>query len=221
MTGVFAEPYRRTADTLSAHLFRFARGRAIGDTVPYQPIFSRARKGSCHDKAGARRIDRCLKPAAAGRWRSGAACEVGLQRPADGAGNANAPLPDARSRSWPKAAPSSSSGIATATARSIPVELSNKALLLEVPKKPGRARFDVVTPQAIAAVRGTKWAVDAEGAKTSVFVVDGRVSVARPAGRGSVVLGAGDGVDVEPSGDLIVKRWPPARVTALMARLGQ
>ena len=101
------------------------------------------------------------------------------------------------------------------------VELSNKALLLEVPKKPGRARFDVVTPQAIAAVRGTKWAVDAEGAKTSVFVVDGRVSVARPAGRGSVVLGAGDGVDAEPSGDLIVKRWPPARVTALMARLGQ
>jgi hypothetical protein len=89
------------------------------------------------------------------------------------------------------------------------VELSNKALLLEVPK------------QAIAAVRGTKWAVDAEGAKTSVFVVNGSVSVARPAGRGSVVLGAGDGVDVEPSGELIVKRWPPARVTALMARLGQ
>jgi len=102
-----------------------------------------------------------------------------------------------------------------------PIESRLNALLLEVPKKPGRARFDVVTPQAIAAVRGTKWAVDAEGAKTSVFVVDGRVSVARPAGRGSVVLGAGDGVDVEPSGDLIVKRWPPARVTALMARLGQ
>src|SRR4029453_1420930 len=101
------------------------------------------------------------------------------------------------------------------------VELSNKALLLEVPKKPGRARFDVVTPQAIAAVRGTKWGVDAEGAKTSVFVVDGRVRVARPAGRGSVVLGAGDGVDVEPSGNLTVKRWPSARVTALMARLGQ
>jgi ferric-dicitrate binding protein FerR (iron transport regulator) len=101
------------------------------------------------------------------------------------------------------------------------VELSNKALLLEVPKRPGRAKFDVVTPQAIAAVRGTKWAVDAEGAKTSVFVVNGRVSVGRPAGRGSVVLGAGDGVDVEPSGDLVVKRWPPARVTALMARLGQ
>jgi ferric-dicitrate binding protein FerR (iron transport regulator) len=101
------------------------------------------------------------------------------------------------------------------------VELSSKALLLEVPKKPGRTRFNVMTPQAIAAVRGTKWAVDAEGTKTSVFVVNGRVRVARAVGRGSVTLGAGDGVDVEPSGELIVKRWPPARVTALMTRLGQ
>jgi ferric-dicitrate binding protein FerR (iron transport regulator) len=101
------------------------------------------------------------------------------------------------------------------------VELSNKALLLEVPKKPGRTRFDVVTPQAIAAVRGTRWAVDAEGAKTSVFVVNGRVSVARSAGRGSVVLGPGEGVDVETSGELTVKRWAPARVAALMSRLGQ
>src|SRR5690242_17085598 len=101
------------------------------------------------------------------------------------------------------------------------VELSSKALLLEVPKKPGRARFNVTTPQAIAAVRGTKWAVDAESGRTSVFVVDGRVSVARSAGRGSVVLGPGEGVDVETSGDLVVKRWGAARVAALMARLGQ
>jgi ferric-dicitrate binding protein FerR (iron transport regulator) len=101
------------------------------------------------------------------------------------------------------------------------VELSNKALLVEVPKKPGGNQFDVVTPQAIAAVRGTKWAVDASEGKTSVFVVDGSVSVARPAGGGAVVLGPGDGVDVEPTGTLIVKRWPPARVAALMARLGR
>lgn len=102
------------------------------------------------------------------------------------------------------------------------VELSNKALLLEVRKKSRRTRFEVVTPQAIAAVRGTRWAVDAEGGKTSVFVVNGRVNVARAGGRGRVDLGPGDGVDVEPSsGQLVVKRWPPARVAALMARLGQ
>jgi ferric-dicitrate binding protein FerR (iron transport regulator) len=98
------------------------------------------------------------------------------------------------------------------------VELSSKALLLEVPKKPGGNHFQVITPQAIAAVRGTKWAVDSAEGKTSVFVVNGRVNVARRAGRG-VVLGRGEGVDVEGSGPLTVKRWAPARVAALMARL--
>src|SRR5882757_6103986 len=97
------------------------------------------------------------------------------------------------------------------------VELSSKALLLEVPKKAGGNRFEVMTPQAIAAVRGTKWAVDATEGKSSVFVVNGRVSVARRAGANRVALG--EGVDVEATGALTVKRWPPARVAALLARL--
>ena len=101
------------------------------------------------------------------------------------------------------------------------VELSNKALLVEVPKKSGGNQFNVVTPQAIAAVRGTKWAVDASDGKTSVFVVDGSVNVTRPAGGDEVVLKPGDGVDVEASGKLIVKRWPPERIKALMTRLGR
>ena len=101
------------------------------------------------------------------------------------------------------------------------VELSSKALLLEVPKKSGGNHFKVMTPQAIAAVRGTKWAVDAADGKTSVFVVDGKVSVTRQAGSDRVVLGPGEGVDVEATGALIVKRWPPARVAALMARLAR
>jgi FecR protein len=100
------------------------------------------------------------------------------------------------------------------------VELGSKALLLEVPKK-GRKEFKVLTPQAIAAVRGTKWAVDAVENHTSVFVVNGQVAVGRRAGRNSVILGPGEGVDVEAVGPLTVKRWPPARVAALMARLGQ
>lgn len=101
-------------------------------------------------------------------------------------------------------------------------ELSNKALLLEVPQKPGGNKFRVITPQAIAAVRGTKWAVDVVENKTSVFVVNGRVAVGRLAGRNSVTLEPGEGVDVEAAaGPLTVKHWPPARVSALMARLGQ
>jgi hypothetical protein len=100
-------------------------------------------------------------------------------------------------------------------------ELSSKALLLEVPKKQGGSRFQVLTPQAIAAVRGTRWAVDAAEGKTSVFVVNGRVAVGRRTGSHTVTLGRGEGVDVEATGPLTVKRWPPARVAALMARLGQ
>lgn len=100
-------------------------------------------------------------------------------------------------------------------------ELSSKALLIDVPKKQGGNRFQVTTPQAIAAVRGTKWAVDATEGKTSVFVVNGRVAVGRRTGSHSVTLGAGEGVDMDVMGPLTVKRWPAARVSALMARLGQ
>jgi hypothetical protein len=100
-------------------------------------------------------------------------------------------------------------------------ELGGKALLIEVAPKPGGNKFQVVTPQAIAAVRGTKWAVDAAGDKTSVFVINGRVGVGRRTGGRGVTLGPGEGVDVEPGAPLTVKRWAPARVSALLARLGQ
>ena len=102
------------------------------------------------------------------------------------------------------------------------VELSSKALLLDVQGKSGGRKFQVNTPQAIAAVRGTRWAVDVAEGKTSVFVVHGRVKVGRRSpGDRQVVLGPGEGVDVEAAAPLVVKRWAPARVSALMARLGQ
>lgn len=101
------------------------------------------------------------------------------------------------------------------------VELNSKALLIDVPPKSGGNRFRVITPQAIAAVRGTRWAVDVNGDKASVLVVNGRVGVTRRTGGRGVTLGPGEGVDVEPGAPLTVKRWAPARVSALMARLGQ
>jgi hypothetical protein len=100
------------------------------------------------------------------------------------------------------------------------VELNGKALLIEVSPRSGGNTFEVITPQAIAAVRGTKWAVDVDAGKTSVFVVNGRVGVGRRTGSHVVTLGTGEGVDVEPGAPLTVKRWAPARVSALMARLG-
>lgn len=102
------------------------------------------------------------------------------------------------------------------------VDLQSKALLVDAPRQKGKNRFQVITPQAIAAVRGTKWAVDAQQSRTSVLVLDGQVAVRRPKGGGQVVLGPGEGVDIEPgTGALEVKRWGQPRVDALLARLQQ
>jgi hypothetical protein len=101
-------------------------------------------------------------------------------------------------------------------------DLQSRALLVDVPKQQGKNRFEVTTPQAIAAVRGTKWAVDVQETRTSVLVLRGQVAVRQPAGAGQVVLGPGQGVDVDQgTGPLVVKRWPQPRVAALLARLGQ
>jgi ferric-dicitrate binding protein FerR (iron transport regulator) len=102
------------------------------------------------------------------------------------------------------------------------VSLSGKAILLDVDSARVEGGFQVVTPQAIAAVRGTRWAVDVQGGKTSVLVLRGRVAVSRPNTSAGVVLGQGQGVDVDGGAALlVVKTWPKARVSALMARLGQ
>lgn len=102
------------------------------------------------------------------------------------------------------------------------VSLRNKAILVDVDSAQGSNGFQVVTPQAIAAVRGTRWAVDVKNGTTSVFVVRGRVAVARPSAGPSVVLSVGEGVDVtRGSGPLTVRRWPTTRAAALLARLGQ
>jgi hypothetical protein len=102
------------------------------------------------------------------------------------------------------------------------VDLQSKAVLVDAPRQKGKSRFQVITPRAVAAVRGTKWAVDAQQSRTSVLVLSGQVAVRRPKGGGEVVLGAGDGVDVEPGTDaLVVKRWAQPRIDALLARLKQ
>ncbi|HEX2725953.1 MAG TPA: FecR family protein [Beijerinckiaceae bacterium] len=102
------------------------------------------------------------------------------------------------------------------------VSLRAGAVLVHVPPRAGGRTFRVQTPQAIAAVRGTDWAVDAAGAKTSVFVVSGRVAVQRAGGARAVTLGPGDGVDVEGgAAPLQVKRWSAERAAALLARFGR
>lgn len=102
------------------------------------------------------------------------------------------------------------------------IELKGRGLLIEVsPRR--RGGFQILTPHAVASVRGTTWAVDVTGAGTSVLVEAGSVGVSRiePTG-GAVVLKAGDGVDVEPgSAPLAVKSWSRERRLHLLARFGR
>jgi ferric-dicitrate binding protein FerR (iron transport regulator) len=98
--------------------------------------------------------------------------------------------------------------------------LNGGAMLVDTP--PGRRpTFQIMTPHAIASVRGTSWATDVTGARTSVFVLDGAVGVARSATREQVVLRGGQGVDVQPGTRLEVRQWSSERATALLARLGR
>ena len=107
---------------------------------------------------------------------------------------------------------------------SLPQEvlLRRGAVLVNAPAQPRARSFQVLTPQAVAAVRGTEWAVDVVEGRTSVFVREGQVAVRRPNARGGVTLGPGEGVDVAADrAPLTVRRWSPERAAALLARFGR
>jgi ferric-dicitrate binding protein FerR (iron transport regulator) len=101
------------------------------------------------------------------------------------------------------------------------VELEGGGILVDYPKAPRRG-FQILTPHAVASVRGTSWIVDVTGPRTSVFVIHGKVGVSRRGTSIVVTLASGDGVDVEPgAAPLVRKRWAPARAAALLARFGR
>ena len=102
------------------------------------------------------------------------------------------------------------------------MRLDSGAVLVDFHSSAKRRTFQILTPNAIAAVRGTRWVVSAEPARSSVFVISGRVAVSRPQAQPTVLLGPGQGVDVAPDGlPLVVKRWAAARVRTLLARFGE
>lgn len=102
------------------------------------------------------------------------------------------------------------------------VTLGSGALLIEYDPPPGGGSFQILTPYAIASVRGTIWVVDAQPLQTSVFVVQGAVGVAEVDGAMEVLLHAGDGVDVGPGTEALqVRRWAAERAARLLARFGR
>jgi FecR protein len=104
------------------------------------------------------------------------------------------------------------------------LQLDDGALLMEFHPSAGRRDFQILTPEAIASVRGTRWAVERKAGQTSVVVLRGAVAVARMGATAgtSVLLRRGDGVDVDASGGpLQAKQWRRERVKALLARFAR
>jgi len=99
------------------------------------------------------------------------------------------------------------------------VEVSTDGLYIEV--TPGSGPFQIQTPHAIAAVRGTVYIVDVTDGMTAVFVREGEVSVARTDGTDAVLLTPGLGVEVAPGEPLETRRWPAQRVDNLLSRFGR
>ncbi|RDJ22079.1 iron dicitrate transport regulator FecR [Bosea caraganae] len=99
------------------------------------------------------------------------------------------------------------------------VELNGRGVLVDLP--PRRGRFQILTPHAIASVRGTIYALDVTASATAVFVQEGSVRVTRRDGSEPVTLNAGEGVDVSPGTPLTVKRWPSERASLLLGRFGR
>lgn len=85
-------------------------------------------------------------------------------------------------------------------------------------RQPG---FQILTPHAVAAVRGTTWAVDVGSATTALFVAEGAVAVDDVNRSGGVVLRRGQGVEAGGGQRLTPERWSKARVRALLSRLGR
>ncbi|MBV8848070.1 MAG: FecR domain-containing protein [Methylobacteriaceae bacterium] len=102
------------------------------------------------------------------------------------------------------------------------LEVTNRAVLVDV--TPGRrGGFQVLTPHAIASVRGTLYAVDVKGEKTEtdVFVSRGKVGVENRSTRERATLGPGEGSDVIPGKPIDAHVWAAERVQKLMARFGR
>lgn len=199
------------------------------------PPPARARRGA---GPGSGRTPSAVRPAARGRWRAclAAALALGaLPSAAQDPGTAGGCRPPVAAAGGPIRV-DCGFGLTITIEKGAAWRLEDadrdgapEALALDrgaalVALDPGAGReFRVVTPRAIASVRGTEWAVDAGRVETAVFVVSGRVAVS-PRGPGEgVVLQRGEGVEYGAStrGRPEVERWGAPRVAALLARLGR
>ncbi|MDO3722660.1 FecR domain-containing protein [Marinobacter sp. chi1] len=77
----------------------------------------------------------------------------------------------------------------------------------------GGARFEIETPSAVAAVRGTVFAIQTSGQKTSLQVSHGAVDFGQPGKTQRIPAGYGATVSASTTSGMSIRRLPPAPET--------
>jgi hypothetical protein len=102
------------------------------------------------------------------------------------------------------------------------LRLNEGALLIEFHPARPQETFQILTPLAIAAVRGTKWAMEVVPGRTSTLVLSGAVAVTNRRLNQYVVLTWGQGIDITAADTSMVQRlWGERRIRALLSRFGE
>lgn len=95
----------------------------------------------------------------------------------------------------------------SAISQKVNLYLENGSVLSKVVRKLKKDDvFEIRTPTAVAAVRGTQFSVTQSGDNANIACSEGKVSVTDPSGEKEVVIGENEEADVEESGDIVKKQ---------------
>lgn len=105
------------------------------------------------------------------------------------------------------------------TDREVGLELVIGALRAFAAPATPQSRFEIRTPRAVTAVRGTEWGILATPTQSDVLVMSGRVGVRKNeiSGKSAISLTRTLGVTVTDAGLGQITRWPQDQVDALLA----
>lgn len=105
------------------------------------------------------------------------------------------------------------------TDREVGLDLFSGALRAFAAPATPKSRFEIRTPRAITAVRGTEWGIRTTSDQSDVLVMSGRVGVRKNeiSGQSAISLTRTLGVTVTDAGLGQITRWPQDQVDALLA----
>jgi hypothetical protein len=105
------------------------------------------------------------------------------------------------------------------TERQIELELAQGALRATAAPATPKSRFEIRTPLAVTAVRGTEWGILSDAEKSDVIILSGRVGIRRNiiSGESAVSLTRNLGTTVTAEGLGPIGRWSPEQLAAFEA----